>query len=104
MIREHALRVWKGEGAVVHSTISRCFKKIPPSYEGFDDQAKSGRPETVDSESIEANPASFPRKVSGELDILQSSVDHHLHDYGKHNKNYPLVPHVTKILQNFWLA
>ena len=53
---------------------------------------------------IEINLASITRKESGELDISQSTVAGHVHDLDKSIQNYPTVPHVAKILQNFWLT
>ena len=60
---------------------------------------------TVDSvlQIIEANMASFTRRVLGELDILQSSVICYLHDHSKNIQSYRILHFVSKILQNFWL-
>ena len=52
----------EGEGAIDHSTVTRKFKNICSGYKTLDDQAKSGRPKTVESkamlQAIEANPMS----------------------------------------------
>ena len=67
-----------------HSTVSRWLKKFDLACKNVDDQARSGRPKIVDSEAVlqalDANLASNPRTVSGELDIWQSNVVGHLHD------------------------
>ena len=52
-------------------------------------------------QAIEAIAASSTRRVSGELGISQSSVVRQFHDRGKGRWSYQIVPHVTKILQNF---
>ena len=41
--------------------------------------------------------------VSDDLRISQLSIVHHLHDLSKNIQSCWIVPHVTKILQNFWL-
>ena len=71
----------------------------------LNNQARSGRPETRNSEAvfqaIESNLASNTRRVSGKLAISQSSVVHHLHDLNKIFQTWQISPHATKILQNF---
>ena len=47
---------------------------------------------------------SSTQRVSGRLSISQSSVDQQLHDDSKSIQNNQIEPHVTKILQNFWLT
>ena len=42
----------KGEGAVDHSKVARWFKKFYLGCKNFDDQAKSSKPKTVDSEAM----------------------------------------------------
>ena len=53
----------KNEDAVNHSIINRWFKKFHLDCKNLDIQARSGRPKTVDSETmlhaIEANPVSI---------------------------------------------
>ena len=41
----------KGEGAVDHSTVTRWFEKFGSGCKKLNDQTRSGRPETVDSEA-----------------------------------------------------
>ena len=69
--------------------------------------SKSSRPKSVDPkavlQAIEANPVRRTWRVSGEFIISQSMVLH-LHDPSKSIWSYQIVPHVTKILQNFWLT
>ena len=86
------------------SWVTRLYKKFHPGYLNFDDQARLGKPKIIDCKAmlsaVEVNPVISTQRVSGEFGILQSSVVHHFHDY---SKSCPIVPHVTKILQNFWL-
>ena len=42
----------KGEGTVDHTTITRWFKKFCSGCKNLDDQTRSGRPKTVDSEAM----------------------------------------------------
>ena len=51
-------------------------------------------------QAIEANLASSTWRVSGEL----GSVVYHLNNFGKSLRSRQIVPHITKILQNFWLT
>ena len=79
----------KGEGVVDHSRITRWFKKFRSGCKNLDDQARSGRSKTVDSEAvlqtIEANPVSNTRRGSDELGILQhSGIRHRLIPRQKH--------------------
>ena len=96
----------KDEGAVDYST--RWFKKFYSGGKNLDDQTRSGRPKIVDSKAVlkarEANLVSSTWRVSGEFDISPSSVHHYLHDLGQSIQSCQIVPHVTKILQNFWLT
>ena len=52
----------KGEGAVDHSIETRWFKNFCSGCQNLDDQAKSGRPDTMDCkavfQAIEANSVS----------------------------------------------
>ena len=77
----------KGESSVDYSAVSRWLKKFHLGCKNLDEQAKSGRPKTVDSEAllqvIEANPASYTQRVSGELSISQSTVVCCLHNFSK---------------------
>ena len=93
----------KGEAAVDHSTVTRWVKKFRLYTNYHDNQARSTRPKSEDSEAVlqakEVNPVSNILGVSGELSIAQSSVDRHLYDLGKSSRIGP--PRVTKTLQNF---
>ena len=59
--------------AQLNTDVSRWFKKIFSGCKNLDDQAQSGRPKSVDSESvpqaIEVNPASSTERVSDEVGI-----------------------------------
>ena len=63
----------KGESAVDHSTLTRWFKKFCFGCKNLDDQARFGKPKTMDSEVVSqttaANPVSSTWRVSGELGI-----------------------------------
>ena len=71
------------EGAVDHS--NQMVQEILLVLQRSNNQAKSGRPKTMNSEdilqAIEANPASST--PSGKLGISLSSVVSHFHDLGK---------------------
>ena len=51
----------KGDGAVDHSLVSSLFNIFRLDYKNLNDQARSGRPKTIDTEDLlkamEANPA-----------------------------------------------
>ena len=56
----------KGKSAVNHSTETRWFKKFCSGCKNLDDEARSGRPKTMNSEAIlqtiEANTASSTQR------------------------------------------
>ena len=97
----------KDESPVDQRTVNRWLKKFRLSDRNLEDQARSGRPTTVDFEAmlqtIEANSVISIRRVSGELGISQVWVVH-LHDFLKSIGSCRIVPPITKILQNFWLT
>ena len=99
----------KGEGALDHSTVTRWFKKFRSSYKNLEDQTRSSRPKTLDSEAvlqaIEVNLASSIRRLSGELGISQSNVVRHIFMIsGKASEAAELYCTFQKILQNFWFT
>ena len=55
----------KDDGAVDYSVVTRWVKKFCTGCKNLNDQARSGRPKTTESEAmlqaIEANPASSPQ-------------------------------------------
>ena len=63
----------KGEGVLDHSIVTRWSKKFCSGCKNLNDQAKSGRPKTMDSEimlqAIEANPVSSTHRVPSEFGI-----------------------------------
>ena len=67
----------KSEGAVDPSKVIREFKKFRSGCKHLNDQSSSGRPKTVDSETVlqitEANLEGSTPRVSGEL-VSHSSV------------------------------
>ena len=97
-MRWHVLKqpktfVWKVEGAIDHSTVSRNFKKFLQGCNNLDDQGSLGRPTNVCFEdllkAIEPNIASSTQSVSGEHSISQSAVGCHLYILGESVQNYP---------------
>ena len=80
----------------------RWFKKFYSGCKNLDDQASSGKPKTMDSKAMLQ--LSSTQRVSGELSISQSSIVSHLHDLDKSISSCQIVPHITKILQNFLLT
>ena len=63
----------KGKGTIDYSTVTKWFKKFCLGCKNLDDQAKSGKPKTVNFKAmlkaIKAKLASNTQKVSGELSI-----------------------------------
>ena len=88
--------------SVVDSKVSWWFKKFNYGCKNVDNQAKLGRPKTVDSKTVPhtigANLVSSTWRVSGELG------NSHLHNLIQSIWSCWIVPHITKLLQNFWLT
>ena len=63
----------KGEGTVDYNTVTRWFKKFCLGCKNCNDQARLGRPKTMNSEdllqAIEVNPVSSTWRGSGGLNI-----------------------------------
>ena len=72
----------KGEDAVDHRIVSRWFKEFRLGCRNPDCQQRSGGSQTV-LEEIEVILSSSTRRVSGELEILHSSVVRHFLTLGK---------------------
>ena len=87
----------KDGSTVDRNTITRWFKKFCLACKNLNDQAKSGRPKTIDSgaflQVIEVNLASRTQKVESKVGILQSSVFYHLQDLSKSIKSCWIVSH-----------
>ena len=68
----------KDEGTVDHSTVTRWYKKFCWGWKNFDDQARSGKAQTVDFktilQAIEANLPSSTQRIWDEFNISQSHV------------------------------
>ena len=66
----------KGEDTVDHNTVTRWLKKFGSDYRNLNNQARSGRAKTVDSEtpSYRGQSKSRIQRVSGKLDDSQSSM------------------------------
>ena len=73
----------EGEGSVSNPTASAWFKKFNTGDTSIEDQPRSGRPSTLDSEvlrqAVEANPATSTRRLSGELGTSKSTIVRQLH-------------------------
>ena len=97
----------KDEGTVDPSTMTRWFKIFQLGCKNLNNQARWSRSKTMDSEAvpqaIEVNLASSTQRVSGKLIISQSNVVCNLHDLSKSMQICQILPHITKIFQNFWL-
>lgn len=87
----------EGENLVSDAVARFWYRKFKNGEVGLEDQPRSGRPNTVDTEAlrnaVEANPSTSTRRLSDELDIPQTSVVRHLHALGKVNKCCREVPH-----------
>ena len=84
----------KGEGAVDHSTVIRWLTKF----------AGVLRTSTIMQGQVGLNLASSTRRVSDEFGVSQSNEVWYLHGLNKSLQRCWIVPHITKILQNFWLT
>ena len=72
----------KGKYELDHCTVIKLSKTFHSGCKNVDDQAKSGRPKTVDFEATVANLASSSRRVSGEFSISKYSVVFYFYDLG----------------------
>ena len=90
------------------TVVMRMFKKFCSGCKNFSDQAKWRRVKSINFkavlQTIEANLVSSTWRVSGKLSISPSNWVHHPHNLGKCTKSCWIVPHITKIVQNFWLT
>ena len=97
----------KGEGTVDYNKVTRWFKKFCFGGKNLEDQARSDRIKSVDSDAmlpaIEVNLVRSTQRVWDKLSISEPSMVCHLHDFSKNIWNSRIGPH-TKILQNFWLT
>ena len=84
----------KCEDAVDHKTVSRCFKKFCSDCKSLNNQTRSGKHKTIDSKAM---------LQVARVCISHSTVVCHLYDHGKSVQSCQIVPHITKILQKFWL-
>ena len=95
--RAAAREICSVEGSVSNPTASAWFKKFNTGDTSIEDQPRSGRPPTLDSkvlrQSVEANPATSTRRLSGELGISKSTIASQLHKLGKVNTRCREVPH-----------
>lgn len=87
----------EGEGSISIRAAQKWFKKFNEGDTSLDDQPRSGRPVSTDSEAlrelVEANPATSTRRLSAELGTPQTTVIRHLHQLGKVNRRCRQVPH-----------
>ena len=95
----------KGKDSVIHNTVTRWFKKFHSSCKNLDNQARIGRYKTTDSgivhQTIHIDIVRSTQWVEDELDTSISNVIHYLH---KSVWSSQIVPHITKILRNFWIT
>ena len=93
----------EGDNVVSNRTAQNWFKRFNEGDIDLGDNARSGRPTTVDSEAIreavETNPSISTRRLSTELDIPQTSIVRHLHALGKVNRRCREVPHELTQIQ-----
>ena len=79
----------------------RWFKNFCSGCKNFDDQTRLSRSKTVYSEAvsqvIQINLRSSTQRVSGEVDISQSRMILHLHDFGKSIRSCTLS-NIAKLL------
>ena len=77
----------KDEGIIDHCTVRRSFEKFHLCCNKLNDPAASGRPKTMDSETVlqtlEANPVSNTQRVLCKLNISEYSVVHLLCNLNK---------------------
>ena len=104
---EASKNIWgaKSESTVELSTVMKWFKKFSLGCKNLSYPVKSGRPKSMDSETIfqaiEENLVSSTHRVSGKLNISLYSVVHHFQDLGKTVQSCQIVPHITKISKIF---
>ena len=87
----------KDEGAVDHSTVNRWFKKFRPNCKNIDGQTKSDSPKSFCKLKRQNR-----RVENGESQACSAS--HSLMLFSKSIQSCWIVPHITKILQNFWFT
>ena len=89
-------------------TVTKWFTKFCSIFKTLNSQAKSGRPKSINCKTvlkdIEADLMVNTWRVSGEFSNSESNVVGHFHDLDKTIHNCQIVAHVTKIVQNNWLA
>lgn len=93
----------EGEGSVSKRTAQNWFKCFCEGRTSLEDCPRSGRPQEVDSEAlnaaVEANPCASTRRLSNDLGIPQTSVVEHLHRMGKVYRSCRLIPHELSAAQ-----
>ena len=86
-----------------YSTVTKRLKNFRLDCKKREDPAGSDRPTSANSKvALQAGPMSKTWIVSGEPGTLQSSMFRY--ELGKSLRSWGIVPHVSKILQNFWLT
>ena len=87
----------EGPGTVSTRAAQKWFKRFKEGRTSLEDDARSGRPQEVDSEAlreaVEANAGASTRRLSNDLGVSQPSVVAHLHRIGKVDKSCRVVPH-----------
>ena len=103
---EATKNIWmKSECAVDHMTVTRWFKKFCSGYKNLNDQGRSGRPKTMNSESC----APSLKGKSSKENIRWASYSLWFPPLYNLSKKYLELLNITKILiikllQNFWLT
>ena len=96
--------LWKSEGAVNYSTVTRWFKKFGLSYKN---RASSGRPKILDFETlllaIEADLLSSAQNIRSSVSLSPVWFITFM-ALVKSIWSCWIDPYITKILQSFWLA
>ena len=97
----------KSRGTIDHGSVTRLFKKFHSSHWNLDEKARSGWPQSMGSQAvlqaIVVKLASNTWRISGELNISQSSVVCHFNNYSKRIWSCWIMTNITEILQIFWV-
>lgn len=87
----------EGDKFVSKSAAIKWFQRFNSGNTDLNDESRSGRPSTVDSQAImnsaNANPCTSVRRLSDEVQIPKSSVHRKLLSHGKRNRRCKVVPH-----------
>jgi len=86
-----------GEGVVSPRTCQNWFARFKAGNFNLEDEERSGRPQELQSDELEAlldeDPRQSTRELALRLNVDQSTIVRRLHDLGKINKSGKWVPH-----------